>query len=103
MAVQPVSEGKKRLIKTKSLPSVASSPNRETSLARLRAVALEQAAAMQALFAQWATEDAIDDPEELKRRDKEHLELQRGLNANRRATGERLPFPELQDTESDKA
>lgn len=101
----PASEGKKRLVKTKSrtgkiLHPVAASPNRETSLARLRALAKVQHDHDKRLFAQWATEDATDDPKELKRRDEEHLELQRGLNANRKATGERLPYPELEEQDA---
>ena len=68
----------------------------EEASARLRARALERVDALRALFALWHQEDATDDPEELRRRDEEHLELQLALNANRRATGERLPFPELE-------
>ncbi|WP_309709883.1 hypothetical protein [Armatimonas sp.] len=68
----------------------------DTARARTRALALEQAAATKALFSQWATEDATDDPEELQRRTQEHLELQHAMNENRKATGERLPFPELE-------
>lgn len=68
----------------------------DTARARTRALALEQAAATKALFAQWQAEDATDDPEELKRRDAEMLELQHAMNENRKATGERIPFPELE-------
>lgn len=68
----------------------------DTARARTRALALEQAAATKALFAQWQAEDATDDPEELKRRDADMRELQQGLNENRKVTGERLPFPELE-------
>ena len=64
--------------------------------ARNRAIALSQAEKLKALFDQWDKEDATTDPEELKRRDAEMLELQHALNANRKATGERLPFPELE-------
>jgi hypothetical protein len=46
-----------------------------------------------ALFEQWEAEDATDDPEEIARRIQEWEELKAGLNANRRATGERLLFP----------
>jgi hypothetical protein len=63
----------------------------------IQALALEQATATKALFAQWDKEDATDDPEELKRRDTEMLELQHALNDNRKATEERLPFPELEE------
>jgi hypothetical protein len=45
------------------------------------------------LLAQWAAEDATDDPEELARRDAEWDELKANLNANRAAIGERLLFP----------
>ena len=68
----------------------------DAARARTRALALEQAAATKALFAQWQVEDATGDPEELKRRDTEMLELQHALNENRKATGERLPFPDLE-------
>lgn len=64
--------------------------------ARYRAIALTQADKLSALFSQWTAEDATDDPEELKRRDAEMLELQHALNENRKVTGERLPFPELE-------
>lgn len=70
----------------------------EDARVRNRAIALEQAAATKVLFDQWSLEDATDDPEELKRRDQEALELQLALNANRRETGERVPFPELEET-----
>lgn len=61
-----------------------------------RVIALEQAEKLKALFSQWQVEDATDDPEELARRDQEALELQLALNANRKATGERIPYPELE-------
>ena len=50
-------------------------------------------AATLALLAKWAKEDATDDPEELRRAEEELEEFKRSLNANRAATGERLPFP----------
>lgn len=68
----------------------------EDARARMRALALEQAVATKALFDQWRAEEATDDPEELKRRDQEMLELRLAMNANRRETGERIPFPELE-------
>lgn len=55
-----------------------------------------QAGKLSALFSQWDKEDATEDPEELKRRDAEMLELQHALNENRKATGGRLPFPEME-------
>lgn len=68
----------------------------EDARARNRAIALKQAEEDRALLEQWKTEEATDDPEELKRRDQDMLELQLALNANRKATGERVPFPELE-------
>ena len=68
--------------------------------ARLRARALEQLAYTEALLAQWAEEDATDDPEELRRRDEEALELRRAMNETRRLNGERLHFPELEEVET---
>ena len=110
---QPTRSGKRVLVKSKTtvilskkldhaeessspslLPAVS---DREASLARFRELAKVQHAHTKALFAQWAEEDATDDPEELKRRDEEHLELKLALNANRKATGERLPYPELEE------
>lgn len=68
-----------------------------TARAHSRAIALQQAAADKVLFNQWREEDATDDSEELNRRDQETLQLQLALNANRRETGERVPFPELDE------
>jgi hypothetical protein len=53
--------------------------------------AAERAKALRALFAQWASEDATEDPAELARRQKEWDETKRALNANR-ASGRKL-FP----------
>lgn len=47
-----------------------------------------------ALLRRWREEDATDDPEEIRRAEEDLAELKRNLNANRAATGERLPFPE---------
>ncbi len=47
-----------------------------------------------ALLRRWREEDATDDPDEIRRAEKELAELKRNLNANRAATGERLLFPE---------
>ena len=44
------------------------------------------------LLEQWRREDETDDPEELERAEAELQELKAALNANRRATGERLLF-----------
>ena len=52
----------------------------------------ERAAALRSLFAQWAAEDATEDPEELERRQVEWEQLQRDMNANR-GSGRKL-FPE---------
>ena len=52
----------------------------------------ENAAAI-ALLDSWLEEDATDDPEQLRKAEKEFEELKRNLNANRAATGERLVFP----------
>ena len=43
----------------------------------------------------WMEEDATNDPEEIRRAEEDLAELKRNLNANRAATGERLPFPEM--------
>lgn len=64
---------------------------------RFRAMARKQAAHTEALFAEWAIEDATDDPEELRRRDEEAMELRQAMNETRRLNGERLHFPELDD------
>ena len=69
----------------------------EEARAHLRARALKQAEALRELFAQWAEEDATDDPEELQRRDEEALELRRAMNETRRINGERLHFPDLEE------
>lgn len=81
------------------LPTVVADQDGILNAARAqsRAIALQQAAADKALFNQWREEDATDDPEELKHRDQETLQLQLALNANRRETGERVPFPELDE------
>nr|WP_309696817.1 hypothetical protein [Armatimonas sp.] len=68
----------------------------EDARERQRAFALKQAEADKALFALWDEEDATDDEDELRRRDEEDLELRRALNNNRKATGERIPYPELE-------
>ncbi len=47
-----------------------------------------------ALLTQWDEEDATDEPIELARREQKWEQLKENLNANRRATGERLLFPE---------
>lgn len=47
-----------------------------------------------ALLRRWMEEDATDDPEVIRRAEEDLAELKRNLNANRAATGERLPFPE---------
>ena len=46
-----------------------------------------------ALLDEWEAEDAIDDPQELARREQEWETLKQNLNANRCATGARLHFP----------
>lgn len=40
-----------------------------------------------ALFAQWAAEDATDDPEEIAARNQEWEELKRGMNESRAEAG----------------
>ncbi len=45
--------------------------------------AAERSKALRALFDQWATEDATNDPEELARRQRKWNELKESLNANR--------------------
>ncbi len=45
-----------------------------------------------ALLRRWREEDATDDPEVTRRAEEDLAELKRNLNANRVATGERLPF-----------
>lgn len=63
---------------------------KETSpeaVVRLREMARQQHEAMQSLYEQWAL--IPDDPNETP-----FEELKANLNANRRATGERLLFPE---------
>ncbi|MGI8906675.1 MAG: hypothetical protein ACR2IE_09320 [Candidatus Sumerlaeaceae bacterium] len=42
----------------------------------------QRAAQVEELFAEWAKEDATDDPEELKRREDEWKEFKRECNAN---------------------
>jgi hypothetical protein len=54
--------------------------------------AAERAASLRALFAQWATEDATDDPAEIQRRNDEWAQLRASLNENR--ASERKLFPE---------
>ncbi|MGO8673767.1 MAG: hypothetical protein ACLQVD_20710 [Capsulimonadaceae bacterium] len=39
---------------------------------------------------------APTDPESIREAEEDMLELMRNLNANRRATGERIPFPEVE-------
>lgn len=77
----------------KAATAVVQAFQRDQVLDRLRALAAEQREVTQALFAQWAEEDATDDPEEKERRDQEAAEIRRGLNANRRVEGARLLFP----------
>lgn len=52
----------------------------------------ERSAALRAMFAEWAAEDATDDPAEIGRRNEEWAELRAALNANR--ISERKLFPE---------
>lgn len=49
--------------------------------------------ALAKLMEQWIKEDATKDPEERDRREAEWEELERGLEANRAATGERALLP----------
>jgi len=46
-----------------------------------------------ALLEGWAREDATDDPEKLRRAQKELDEFKRAMNENRAATGERILYP----------
>lgn len=56
----------------------------------IRVLALEQATATKALFAQCDKEDATGDPDDPE-------ELKHALNENRKAGEERLTFPELEE------
>jgi hypothetical protein len=42
----------------------------------------------------WLRDEATDDPIQLQRAQEELDEFKRNINANRAATGERLPYPE---------
>jgi hypothetical protein len=43
----------------------------------------------EALFAQWAAEDATDDPAEIEAAERELADFKANINANRALTGER--------------
>jgi hypothetical protein len=45
------------------------------------------------LFAQWESEDATNDPEEIVRRNREWEEFKASINATRAAAGARLLYP----------
>lgn len=49
-----------------------------------------------ALLEAWMAEDATDDPEEVRQAERELGEFKRNMNANRRATGERIPYPDVE-------
>ncbi len=51
--------------------------------------------ASKALLRSWLAQIPTD-PEEIKIADAELLEFQRGMNANRAATGERIPYPDVE-------
>ena len=42
----------------------------------------------------WLRDEATDDPAQIQKAQEELDEFKRNINANRAATGERLPFPE---------
>lgn len=42
----------------------------------------------------WLHDEATDDPAQIQKAQEELDEFKRNINANRAATGERLPFPE---------
>ncbi len=48
-----------------------------------------------ALLKSWLEEDATDDPEEIRQAEEELREFKRNMNANRAATGERIPYPDV--------
>jgi hypothetical protein len=52
-----------------------------------------KAAASIALLKSWIAQ-APTDPEEIRQAEEELLEFQRNMNANRAATGERIPYPD---------
>ena len=52
-------------------------------------------AASIALLKSWLAEDATDDPEEIRQAEEELREFKRNMNANRAATGERIPYPDV--------
>lgn len=49
-----------------------------------------------ALLRSWLTEEATDDPDEIRQAQEELDEFKRNINANRAATGERLIYPEVE-------
>ena len=53
-------------------------------------------AASIALLESWLAEDATDDPEEIRQAEQELLEFKRNMNANRRAAGERILYPDVE-------
>jgi hypothetical protein len=52
----------------------------------------ENAAAI-ALLRSWREQDATDDPEEIRKAEKELEEFKQNINANREVTGERRVYP----------
>ncbi len=47
-----------------------------------------------ALLRGWLRDEATDDPVQIQKAQEELNEFKRNINANRAATGERLPYPE---------
>jgi hypothetical protein len=47
-----------------------------------------------ALLRGWLRDEATDDPAQIQKAQEELDEFKRNINANRAATGERLPYPE---------
>lgn len=68
-----------RKLVTEHLPTESESEPRNTAAALLRG---------------WLREEATDDPAQIQKAQEELDEFKRSINANRAATGERLPFPE---------
>ncbi len=44
----------------------------------------------------WLRDEATDDPAQIQKAQEELDEFKRNMNANRAATGERLPYPEVE-------
>ena len=82
----------KQLVDERLLPRGESLPQPEPTA---RASDAENAATI-ALLDSWLLEEATDDPEEIRHAEEELREFKRNMNAPRKASGERLLFPEAE-------